>query len=232
MSLESRPIRVLPILACLALIAAFPVFSVPVQAATALLAPRTGEIGARFITEGAIWLYAALLLGIALFGERRSLASIGLRRPTFGTLLRGVGAAVTLLAMGAAASFVTYSILHQANRSVAEVEALVRGSLVYALCLAVRGGVIEEIFYRGLAIEQVAALIGHRRLAALIATAVFILLHAVRFDARQLIPIATVSIGFAALYLWRHNLWINIVAHVLIDAVALGAVALQATSLY
>jgi membrane protease YdiL (CAAX protease family) len=34
------------------------------------------------------------------------------------------------------------------------------------------------------------------------------------------------------LYLWRGNLWINIVAHVLIDAVALGVVAVHATSLY
>jgi membrane protease YdiL (CAAX protease family) len=210
----------------------FPLFSVPVQGATGALAPRCGEIGARIITEGAIWSYAALVLAIAWLGERRSLASIGLRRPTFGIILWGFGGAVALLAIGGLSSFVTYEVLHQPNRSPADVEALIRGSLVYALCLALRGAVIEEIFYRGLAIEQLGALTGRRWLAALIATLVFIFAHALRFDARQLFPIATVAFGFAGLYLWRRNLWINIVAHFLIDAVALGAVALRATSLY
>jgi membrane protease YdiL (CAAX protease family) len=228
----SEPSRRLPIILCLALIAIFPLIAVPVQGATGALAPRVGEITARVLTEGAIWAYAALVVAIALFGEPRTFASIGLRRPTPGTVLWGLGAFVALLAVGALASFITYNIFHQPNRAPAEIEALVRGSLIYALCLALRGGVIEEVFYRGLAIEQLTVLTGRRWFAALIATLVFIAIHALRFDARQLIPIATTSFGLAALYLWRRNLWVNMIAHVLIDAVALGAVALKATSLY
>jgi membrane protease YdiL (CAAX protease family) len=210
----------------------FPLFSVPVQGATATLAPRVGEIAARVLTEGAIWAYAALVVGIALLGERRSLASIGLRRPTFGTIGWGLGGALGLMLVAALASIVTYDVLHQPNRSPAAVEALVRGSLGYALCLAVRAGVIEEVFYRGLAIEQLSALTGRRWLAALLATLIFVASHALRFDARQIIPITVAACFLAALYLWRRNLWINIIAHTLIDAVALGAVALKATSLY
>ena len=232
MTMESQRRHLLPLFVCLGLIAVFPIFSRSVQGSTALLAMRIGEITSRFVTEGAIWLYAALVLSIALFGERRSLASIGMRRPTFGTVGWGFGAAAALLAMGALASFITYNVLHQPNRSPADVEAVVHDSLVYALCLAVRGGVIEEIFYRGLAIEQLSALMGRRWFAALVATVFFIAVHALRFDARQLIPIATTSTGFAVLYLWRRNLWINIIAQFLIDAVALGAVAVRATSLY
>lgn len=221
-----------PVPACLGLILVFPLFAAPVQRATATLAPRVGEIGARFVTEGAIWTYAALVVGIALFGEGRSLASLGLRRPTFGTLLWGLGAAVALLSAGGLVSFVTYRVLHQPNRSPAEMEALVRGSLVYALCLALRGGVIEELFYRGLAIEQLSTLTGRRWLAAVIATLVFVFSHGLRFDLRQMLPIAAVASLLAALYVWRRNLWINVIAHFLIDAVALSAVALRATSLY
>jgi membrane protease YdiL (CAAX protease family) len=228
----SEPARRWPILVCLGLIALFPLVSVPVQGATGALALRVGEIPARALTEGAIWSYAAVVLAIALFGEPRTLASIGLRRPTFGTILWGFGAFAALLALGACASFVTYNIFHQPNHAVAEVEALVRGSLVYALCLALRAGVIEELFYRGLAIEQLTVLTGRRWFAALLATLVFIAIHMLRFDARQLIPIATTSFGLAGLYLWRRNLWVNMIAHVLIDTVALGAVALKATSLY
>jgi membrane protease YdiL (CAAX protease family) len=226
------PIRRFSIFICLALITVFPLIAVPVQGATGALAARIGEMPSRFLTEGAIWAYGALVLAIALFGERRTLASIGLSRPTFAAIPWGLGAAIGLLALGALASFVTYNVLHQTNHAVAEIEALVRGSLLYALFLALRAGVIEEVFYRGLAIEQLTVFTGRRWIAALIATLVFILVHALRFDARQLIPIATAGFGLAALYLWRRNLWVNIIAHFLVDAVALGAVALKATSLY
>jgi len=228
----AQPLRRSSTFVCLGLILLFPALSVPVQEATAALAPRIGEITARIVTEGAIWLYAAAVLCIALYGERRSLASIGLCRPTITTVLWGVGAAVALLAMGALASFVTYKLLHQPNRSPAQIEALVRGSLVYALCLALRGGVVEELFYRGLAIEQLTALTDRRWLAAVIATLTFIFSHAIRFSPPQLIPIATAATGFTLLYLWRRNLVVNIIAHSLIDAIALGIVAIHATSLY
>ncbi|HXI85975.1 MAG TPA: CPBP family intramembrane glutamic endopeptidase [Parvularculaceae bacterium] len=228
----SRQVRRLPILVCLGLMLVYPVFSTHVQGSTVTLAPRFGEINARLITEGAIWLYGAIVLGVALLWERRTLASIGLRRPTFGAALWGVAAAIALLVLSGLASFVTYNVLHQANHTAAQIEALVRGSLVYAFFLALRGGVIEEIFFRGLAIEQLTLLTGRRWVAALSATLLFIFVHALRFDLRQLIPIATASFGFMALYLWRRNLLVNIIAHFLIDALALGAVAVHATSLY
>jgi len=212
--------------------AVFPFFSARVQGATGTLAEQVGEIPARVVTEAAIWLYGAVVLCLALLGERRTLASIGLRRPTLLVPLWGFLAAIALLALGAAASFLTYKVLHRPNQAVAEIEALVRGSLGYALCLALRAGVIEEILYRGLAIEQLTTLTGSRWLGAVGATLFFVMVHAVRFDVFQLIPIATASIGFTVLYVWRRNLWINMIAHFLIDAVALGAVAMKATSLY
>jgi membrane protease YdiL (CAAX protease family) len=229
---RTEPVRRRAIYACLGLMLIFPFFSVSVQGATADLAPRIGEMQARIVTETAIWLYAALVLGIALLGERRTLASIGLRRPTFGTLAWGLGGAVAILVLGALASFVTYNVLHQSNHTPEQIEALLRGSLVYALFLALRGGVIEELFYRGLAIEQLSALTGNRWLAAVSATIVFVLVHGLRFDLLQLIPIATASFGFMGLHLWRHNLLVNMIGHVTIDAVAFSAVALHATDLY
>jgi membrane protease YdiL (CAAX protease family) len=230
---QERPRARRPVIyLCLALMLVFPFFSSGLEQAVGNLAPSIGEIRARFVTEGAIWLFTAVVLGIALFGEPRTLASIGLRRPTLLTPLWGLGAAICLLALGGLASFVTYNVLHAPNHTAAQIEAIVHGSLIYALALAVRAGVTEEVLYRGLAIEQLTVLTGRRWLAALVATLAFVAVHTVHFDLRQLIPIATASFGLAALYLWRRNLWINIFAHTLIDAVALGAVALQATNLY
>lgn len=65
----------------------------------------------------------------------------------------------------------------------------------------------------------------------MIATTVFILAHALVFDWVQLVPIATVSVVLAGLYLWRHDLWANILAHIAVDAVGLVYVAFNAHQL-
>jgi membrane protease YdiL (CAAX protease family) len=220
------------IFACLALMLVFPFFSPYMEHAVGSIASVIGEIPARMVSEGVIWGYGALVLGIALFGEPRTLASIGLARPSLWVPLWAIGATIVLLALGGCASFVTYQVLQEPNHTPAQIEGLVRGSLVYALFLALRGGVIEEVLYRGLAIEQLTVLTGRRGLAAVIATLAFVAAHIAHFDLLQLIPIATVSAGFALLYIWRRDLWINIIAHTLIDGIALGAVALHATNLY
>jgi uncharacterized protein len=223
----ARSVRRGPILVCLALILVYPLVSVPVQASIHSLAPRIGEIDARVVTEGAIWLYAAIVLAIALFWEDRTLASIGLRKLTFASLGFAIAGAAAMVGAGALAAYLVYGLLHQPQHSDAQAAALVNGSVVYALCLAVRAGVIEEIFFRGLAIEQLTSLTGYRWLSAFLATAVFVVIHALHFDWIQLIPIAAVSIVLTGLYLWRRDLWANIIAHIIVDGAGLVALALQ-----
>jgi membrane protease YdiL (CAAX protease family) len=227
----NRP-RTWPIVAGLGLILVFPFLAVPAQRSMATLAPRIGEINARIVTEGAIWLYAALVLGIALFVERRTLASINLRRPTLGTLGWGLAATVALLVLGGTTSFIVTRVLHQRANTVAEITALVRGSVGYALCLALRAGVVEELLYRGLAIEQLTVLTGNRSLAALIAVLVFVVSHALRFNAASLLPVLVSSAGLVGLYLWRRNLMVNIIAHCIIDGLSFCIVAAKLTKLY
>ncbi|MGI9088006.1 MAG: CPBP family intramembrane glutamic endopeptidase [Chthoniobacterales bacterium] len=216
------------ILVCLGLILVYPLVSVPVQASVHNLVPRIGEIAARVVTEGAIWLYAAIVLAVAFFGERRTLASIGLRRFRFASLGFAVAGAVAMAGAGALAAYLVYGLLHRAEHAEAQAAALVHGSVAYALCLAVRAGVVEEILFRGLAIEQLTVLTGSRWVSAFLATTVFIVIHALHFDWIQLVPIAAVSVVLVGLYLWRRDLWANILAHILVDGVGLVALALQA----
>lgn len=229
---HATPARRWPIFLCLGLMLVYPLYSGAIGHAVDGLSRALGEIQARVVTEAAIWSFGALVLAIAVFGEPRTLASIGLIRLTRWTPLLGVASVAVLGVLGGLASFVTYKVFHEPNHTVAQVESLVRGSLIYALFLALRAGVVEEVLYRGLAIEQLTILVRNRWLAALIASLAFAALHIVRFDVLQLIPIAVLSFGLAAIYLWRRNLWINIIAHTLIDAVSLSAVALHATNLY
>lgn len=225
---DTQAARRTPVLLSLGLIAVFPLFSVPVQASIHRLAPQLGLNEARAITEGAVWFYAAIVLGIALFWERRTLASIGLRRPGLSSLGFGIATAIVMAAAGAVASYVIYGLLRQPAHADAQAGALVGASVVYALCLSVRAGVVEELFYRGLATEQLSVFTGRRWLSAIIAAAVFTSMHALHFDWVQLIPIGLFALILAALYLWRHDLWANIIAHIAVDSVGLVSLALNA----
>jgi len=53
-------------------------------------------------------------------------------------------------------------------------------------------------------------------------------IHALHFDWIQLVPIAAVSVVLVGLYLWRRDLWANIMAHIMVDGVGLVTLALQA----
>ena len=225
---QVAPARRTPVLVSLFLIAIYPLFSVPVQASIHALAPRMGMTEARALTEGAVWLYATIVLGIALVWERRTLASIGLGRFRLSSLGFGAATALLMVGVGIASSAVIYGYFRQPQHADAQAAAMVGGSVVYALCLAVRAGVVEELFYRGLATEQLSVFTGRRWLSALIAAAVFTLMHALHFDWVQLIPIGVVAIILAVVYLWRHDLWANIIAHIAVDAGGLVTLALQA----
>ena len=192
------------------------------------MAQALGTTGARVLTESAIWLYFVLVVGIALFGERRPLTGMGLRKLTLRTVGFGLGGAAALFLVGQVGGFIVYTLLRQAAHANSQAADMVDGSVLYAIALAVRAGVIEETLFRGLAIEQLTTLTGHRLLAAAIALMAFILVHMRRFDLAQLVPIGLVSIVLTGLYLWRRDLAANIIAHAVLDGVGLVTLALQA----
>src|SRR5258708_26777942 len=154
----ARPVRRAPLLVCLGFILVYPLFSVPVLASFHNLVPRIGEIGARVVTEAAIWLYGAIVLALALVWETRTLASIGLHRFRFASLAFAIAGAVAMVGAGALAAYVVYGLLHRAPHSAPPPAPPLYGAAASPLSISVRAGVIEEIFFRGLAIEQLTVL--------------------------------------------------------------------------
>jgi uncharacterized protein len=220
--------RRVPIFLSLALILAYPPFAIASRSWFRAMAPTIGAINVGLATEAAAWLYGMVVLAIALFWERRTLASIGLGRPTLASLGFGIGGAMAMAGSIIAGGFIVYGLLHQPEHEDAQMAAIVGSSALYAVCLAVRAGVVEEILFRGLAIEQLSVLTGRRWPAAFLSTLVFVLSHALNFDWAQLVPVATVSIVVVGLYLWRHDLWANIIAHAAVDVVAVLSVVFEA----
>jgi uncharacterized protein len=169
--------------------------------------------------EPVYWVYTALILAFVLLVERRPLSSIGLRRPTWRTLLFGLLAA----AIAIVGSTVLYVVVFPAlklsigSASISTVQAL---PLWFRALLLVRAPVFEEIFYRGFAIERLTEITGKRWLAATISGAAFTYAHLSYWGWVQLIVVAYETAVLTVLYLLRRDLGSNMIAHFTADLTA------------
>jgi len=85
--------------------------------------------------------------------------------------------------------------------------------------IVVRAGAVEELFYRGYAIERLQALGLNRYAAAAIPLLIFGVGHWTGGWANILIALSLGAI-LAGFYLWRRDLLANIIGHFLVDFVA------------
>jgi membrane protease YdiL (CAAX protease family) len=181
------------------------------------LFPQEG-LSAQPLRELVFWLMTVLLLSYVLFGERRSLGSIGLVKPSWKSLVWGVGgAAVTVAGLA-----VIYLVIFPALGLPAEEQQL-GGLLALPLWLRValvtRAAVFEELCYRGFAIERITESSGKRWLAALVSLALFTLGHLDYWGWTHLIVAGFGGLVLTVLYLLRRDLASNMLAHWLTDGV-------------
>ena len=156
---------------------------------------------------------AAFVGFVVLRLERLPLRSIGLRRPSWSTLVT----ALLLTAVGfvllplATAPLVKAFAQAGADAGVARLAAMPVG---FRLFVGATSGVVEETLYRGYAVERLAALTGRRWLGAALATAAFGAAHipfwGVRFALLADLPVGVILVLF---YLWRRDLLANMSAH-------------------
>ncbi|HEY1548408.1 MAG TPA: CPBP family intramembrane glutamic endopeptidase [Kofleriaceae bacterium] len=156
------------------------------------------------------WLLVAGVLAYVRFVERRPLASIGFASPHVRGIAIAVAAGIAMLAV-LATIYVGESTLSK----------LIATPLWWRLISVVRAAVAEEIIFRGYAIERLSELTGRRWLAAVTSCAIFALAHVGTWGWGHLIVAGAGGAMLTALYLWRRNLWINIIAHAIVDGVAL-----------
>ncbi len=87
--------------------------------------------------------------------------------------------------------------------------------------IVLRAGIVEELFYRGYAIERLRALGAGRFASAAIPLLLFALGHFAGAWVDVLQPLVLGGI-LTAFYLWRRDLVANIIAHTLVDLVGTG----------
>jgi len=169
--------------------------------------------------EAIYWALVAATLFYVVRIERRPLASIGLRRVGW----RDVGAAlVTAVAtIGALAALFLVVFPYFGASEEGNLAQLASAPPWWLAISVLRAGVSEEVLFRGYPIERLLEWSGSRALAILLPLGLFALAHVGPWGWLHLAVAGVGGALLSALYLWRRNLWANILAHCVIDAIAM-----------
>jgi uncharacterized protein len=169
------------------------------------------------------WALIALLLCHVRWTERQPLSSIGFRRPGIRNILIGIAAGIVVFAGLAGIYLVILPALHfKEDPQVTEVMSLILAKpLWWRLTLILRGAIAEEIIFRGYAIERLRELTGSFSFAGITSCTVFALEHLGVWSWGHVIIAGFAGAMLTLLYIWRRNLWVNMIAHFVPDAIGL-----------
>jgi membrane protease YdiL (CAAX protease family) len=178
---------------------------------------RGDDLTARIEREALFWAFAVATIFYVALIERRPLSSIGLKPPRWTNLLIGIaGALATIVGMA-----VIYLVVFPAFRlsDTSQTASILSTPLWFRLALVTRAAIFEEIFFRGFMIERLSELTRLRWLGGCLSLAAFTFAHLDRWGWAHLIVAGFGGAVLTLLYLWRRDLFANMVAHFLTDAI-------------
>ena len=164
------------------------------------------------------WALVAATLFYVVRVERRPLASIGFRRP--GLMDNAIGLAFLLATVGGLAALYFVVLPALGLDETGKLDKLAAAPVWWLVISVVRAGVSEEVLFRGYPIERLQELTGNRAFAAGLPLVLFAFAHVGPWGWDHLIIAGFGGAMLTWLYLWRRNLWVSMVVHCLIDAVA------------
>jgi uncharacterized protein len=164
------------------------------------------------------WTAITLVLLYVRLIERRPFSSIGFRSLGFADVLIGILAGVVILAGLAGIYYRLFPALHLSETQ--PMNQLLATPFWWRLISVIRAAVAEEILFRGYAIERMQELTGSVKIAASISWAVFTLEHVGPWGWAHLLLAGFGGGILTLLYLWRRNLWVNMIAHFMVDGAA------------
>jgi membrane protease YdiL (CAAX protease family) len=172
------------------------------------------DLEAGVIKEVGMWIVAAVLIVIIKVGEGLPLSSIGLgTRRFWKSLLWGLLLGVACLLVAGVLVALTHFTGGEAGHALEKLPTWLVSLIV------LRAGVVEELCYRGYAIERLHALGLPRWLAAAVPLIIFGAGHWTGGWANVVIALALGAI-LALFFLWRRDLAANMIGHWFVDFVA------------
>lgn len=158
------------------------------------------------------WLAALVLLVYVVAAEHRSLGSIGFRAPCARDIGWGILIGIALLFGAGVLDSIVFPALHL-RINLDTYRAIIGAPVAYRIALVTRAAVCEEILFRGYSIERLKEWSGSPWLAGLVSWAAFTSIHLSAWGAAQLIVAGYGGALLTLLYLWRRNIWVNMLAH-------------------
>lgn len=177
----------------------------------------SADLAAQLGREGVFWACAIAVIGFVALVERRPLASIGVRPPRWMSLFLGIGMAAVAVAGMAFIYLVLFPALKLSDAG--QTASILSTPLWFRIGLITRAAVFEELFFRGFMVERLNDITRLRWLAASISLVAFTIAHLSGWGWAHLIVAGFGGIVLTGLYLWRGDLWTNIIAHFVTDAI-------------
>jgi membrane protease YdiL (CAAX protease family) len=190
----------------------------------AVAAKHAGYFGSQLIGGDiwnwfALWGLALVTMLILVAGERQLLSAIGFRRFGWGSVGFGVGLGIVVIMMFPLAAAILKALnIPNAQPALAQVLTLPLWLRVGTLLTA---GFTEEILFRGYPISRLKAATGSTAIATSIPFVLFVILHLPSWGAAHLLFVSLAALAFTGAFLWRGDLWANIIAHLVVDSVPL-----------
>jgi len=177
------------------------------------LMPLTYMLG-----ELGFWLLLLVMILWIYFVEKRTITSIGWKKLTIKLTFLAIGLGLVLFIAFGIATMVIQKLGLELNQEVAE---MISGKSIPVLFLLVlRAAVVEEVLYRGYAIERINELTKSKWIAGLVPLIMFMLVH-LSWGIGHLLFIFIGGGLLTLMYVSKRNLALNIIAHFTVDVIAL-----------
>ena len=182
------------------------------------LGKKYSGLGPLWGGEALWWVLVAIIFLYVHFVERRPLASIGFHRlGVLDIVLAIVAGVVMVVGIGLIYVF----LLPALHLSLAkQMSNMLQAPMWFRAMQVTRAAVAEEITFRGYGIERIEETTGSRLLAAIVTCGLFTAAHLSSWGLGQVIIALFGGVILTVLYLWRRNLWVNMIAHWLTDGAA------------
>lgn len=163
------------------------------------------------------WVAGLVVLLYVVAVERRRLSSIGFRAPGGWDIGWGLIFGVVLFIGAGVLDGVVFPALHW-KIDTAAFQAIIGAPIAYRIALVTRAAVCEEVLFRAYPLERLSEWSGSKWLAGLVSVVVFTYAHLSSWGAPQLIVAGYGGVLLTILYLWRRNIWTNMLAHWIADS--------------
>jgi uncharacterized protein len=165
------------------------------------------------------WILVLTVVFYVREAEVRPLSSIGFRNVSMLDVLIGLVAGLVILAGIAGIYYGLLPALHLSESQ--QVSKLLAAPFWWRLISVIRAAMAEEILFRGFGIERGRELFGSLRMAGTLSWIVFTLEHVSTWGWSHVLIAGFGGSLLTFLYVWRRNLWINIIAHCVVDGASI-----------